>query len=68
MLNHYPEHWDPSLWEQDARLMADSGVRIVRVGEFAWSRFLSAGLFPFSVRFHRFISADSSRDHSQELS
>ncbi|WFR61651.1 beta-galactosidase [Paenibacillus amylolyticus] len=37
-VDYYPEHWDPSLWEQDARLMADSGVRIVRVGEFAWSR------------------------------
>jgi beta-galactosidase len=37
-VDYYPEHWDPDLWEQDARLMADSGVRIVRVGEFAWSR------------------------------
>ncbi|MDR9745294.1 beta-galactosidase [Paenibacillus taichungensis] len=37
-VDYYPEHWDPNLWEQDARLMADSGVRIVRVGEFAWSR------------------------------
>ncbi|WP_440119025.1 beta-galactosidase [Paenibacillus sp. QZ-Y1] len=37
-VDYYPEHWDPSLWEHDARLMADSGVRIVRVGEFAWSR------------------------------
>ncbi|NUU76503.1 beta-galactosidase [Paenibacillus xylanilyticus] len=37
-VDYYPEHWDPALWEQDARLMADSGVRIVRVGEFAWSR------------------------------
>ncbi|MFE6073452.1 beta-galactosidase [Paenibacillus sp. NPDC057886] len=37
-VDYYPEHWDPNLWEQDARLMAESGVRIVRVGEFAWSR------------------------------
>ncbi|WP_433753058.1 beta-galactosidase [Paenibacillus amylolyticus] len=37
-VDYYPEHWDASLWEQDARFMADSGVRIVRVGEFAWSR------------------------------
>ena len=37
-VDYYPEHWDSALWEQDARLMADSGVHIVRVGEFAWSR------------------------------
>lgn len=37
-VDYYPEHWLPAMWEQDARLMAESGVRIVRVGEFAWSR------------------------------
>ncbi|WP_339851566.1 beta-galactosidase [Paenibacillus sp. FSL W7-1088] len=48
-VDYYPEHWDPHLWEQDAKLMADSGVRIVRVGEFAWSRMEPAdGQFEWS--------------------
>jgi beta-galactosidase len=38
-VDYYPEHWDPSLWEQDAIQMKEVGVKIVRVGEFAWSRF-----------------------------
>lgn len=48
-VDYYPEHWDPHLWEQDAKLMADSGVHIVRVGEFAWSRMEPAdGQFEWS--------------------
>lgn len=48
-VDYYPEHWDPHLWEQDAKLMTDSGVRIVRVGEFAWSRMEPAdGQFEWS--------------------
>ncbi|MEM7241228.1 MAG: beta-galactosidase [Pseudomonadota bacterium] len=35
---YYPEHWDESLWESDARRMADLGLTYVRIGEFAWSR------------------------------
>ncbi|GMK41132.1 beta-galactosidase [Paenibacillus sp. CCS19] len=35
---YYPEHWDRSMWEQDAQLMKESGVRVIRVAEFAWSR------------------------------
>ncbi len=37
-VDYYPEHWDKSLWEQDADLMAKTGVRLVRMAEFAWSR------------------------------
>ncbi|MCQ4086520.1 beta-galactosidase [Saccharibacillus sp. JS10] len=37
-VDYYPEHWDRSLWEQDALLMKQSGVALVRIGEFAWSR------------------------------
>ncbi|GGN98272.1 beta-galactosidase [Saccharibacillus kuerlensis] len=37
-VDYYPEHWDETLWEEDASLMQKSGVAIVRVGEFAWSR------------------------------
>ncbi len=35
---YYPEQWPPDLWPDDARRMADLGLSIVRIGEFAWSR------------------------------
>jgi beta-galactosidase len=35
---YYPEHWPESRWAVDAALMASSGIRYVRIGEFAWSR------------------------------
>jgi beta-galactosidase len=35
---YYPEHWDESLWAEDARRMAEAGLTWVRIGEFAWSR------------------------------
>ncbi len=34
----YPEQWPESRWDADLALMQDAGVRMVRVGEFAWSR------------------------------
>jgi len=34
----YPEQWPESRWEADLTLMKQAGVRMVRVGEFAWSR------------------------------
>ncbi len=37
-VDYYPEHWDESLWEQDVELMAETGVKVVRLAEFAWSR------------------------------
>ena len=36
-VDYYPEHWDEKLWEQDADLMQKSGVKLVRMAEFAWS-------------------------------
>ena len=35
---YYPEHWPRSMWAGDARRMRAAGIRLVRVGEFAWSR------------------------------
>lgn len=35
---YYPEHWPRERWEIDAGLMADAGISVVRIGEFAWSR------------------------------
>jgi beta-galactosidase len=34
----YPEQWPESCWDADLALMQQAGVRMVRVGEFAWSR------------------------------
>lgn len=36
---YYPEHWPQAQWKEDAKRMVDLGLSIVRVGEFAWSRF-----------------------------
>lgn len=47
-VDYYPEHWDVSLWEQDARQMREAGITIVRLAEFAWSRLEpSEGKFEF---------------------
>lgn len=36
---YYPEHWPESRWAEDARQMAGLGLSLIRIGEFAWSRF-----------------------------
>jgi beta-galactosidase len=35
---YYPEHWPQSRWAEDAQLMRDCGLELVRIGEFAWSK------------------------------
>ena len=35
---YYPEHWPQEQWPDDAARMVASGIRWVRIGEFAWSR------------------------------
>ncbi len=37
-VDYYPEHWDKRLWSQDADLMKKTGVKVVRLAEFSWSR------------------------------
>lgn len=34
-VDYYPEQWDKSMWSRDAELMAQTGVKLVRIGEFA---------------------------------
>ena len=34
----YPEQWPESRWDEELRLMEEAHLRVVRVGEFAWSR------------------------------
>ncbi|MBV7258104.1 beta-galactosidase [Erythrobacter crassostreae] len=35
---YYPEHWPEDNWADDAHRMAEMGLSLVRIGEFAWSR------------------------------
>lgn len=35
---YYPEHWPEAMWAADAHRMAEIGISVVRIGEFAWSR------------------------------
>lgn len=37
-VDYYPEHWPESRWPQDARLMRETGLSVVRLAEFAWCR------------------------------
>lgn len=47
-VDYYPEHWDKDMWTSDVRLMAETGVKIVRLAEFAWCRLEPAdGVFDF---------------------
>jgi beta-galactosidase len=36
-VDYYPEQWPVERWTEDARLMADAGITLVRLAEFAWS-------------------------------
>lgn len=47
-VDYYPEHWDSSVWEEDAARMQKVGISLVRLAEFAWSRLEPAeGQFDF---------------------
>jgi beta-galactosidase len=35
---YYPEHWPQDVWARDAERMVETGLKWVRIGEFAWSR------------------------------
>ena len=41
-VDYYPEHWPEDRWETDARLMAEMGLKVVRLAEFAWRKMESA--------------------------
>lgn len=36
-VDYYPEHWEKERWKTDAEMMAKAKIKVVRVGEFAWS-------------------------------
>jgi beta-galactosidase len=35
---YYPEQYDPARWPEDARLMREAGLSVVRLAEFAWDK------------------------------
>jgi beta-galactosidase len=37
-VDYYPEHWPEERWAEDARLMQEAGMNVVRLAEFAWSK------------------------------
>ena len=46
---YYPEQWPRERWALDAQLMAETGLSVVRIAEFAWSRLEpSEGAFDFA--------------------
>lgn len=55
-IDYYPEQWDPSYWEEDAKRIADTGFKSARMMENAWGVIEPRkGYFDFSV-FDQMIS------------
>ena len=38
-VDYYPEHWPEDRWPHDLDMMVEHGFNIIRIAEFAWSRF-----------------------------
>ncbi|MFD2329927.1 beta-galactosidase [Cohnella sp. GCM10020058] len=36
-VSYYPDHWPKEEWERDMRLIKESGLDLIRFGEFSWS-------------------------------
>ncbi|MDI3412442.1 beta-galactosidase [Bacillus sonorensis] len=34
----YPELWNEAVLEEDIHMMKETGINVVRIGEFAWSK------------------------------
>ena len=53
---YYPEQWEEGLWQSDLVRMKQAGVTVIRVAEFAWSKFeAEEGVFTFDF-FDRFLA------------
>ncbi len=37
-VDYYPEHWPEARWAEDARLMQEACINVVRLAEFAWGK------------------------------
>lgn len=46
---YYPEHWPKENWRDDITRMKNTGIKVVRIAEFAWSKVeLTEGEFDYS--------------------
>lgn len=46
---YYPEHWQKEMWREDLERMLETGIQVVRIAEFAWSKIeKTEGSFDFS--------------------
>lgn len=46
---YYPEHWPKEMWKEDLERMLATGIQVVRIAEFAWSKIeRTEGNFDFS--------------------
>ncbi len=46
---YYPEHWPEEMWKEDLERMLATGIKVVRIAEFAWSKIeRTEGCFDFS--------------------
>ncbi|WNR42900.1 beta-galactosidase [Paenibacillus roseipurpureus] len=37
-VDYYPEHWPKERWPQDAKMMKEAHINVVRLAEFAWAK------------------------------
>lgn len=52
---YYPEHWPETLWREDLERMLSSGIEVIRIAEFAWSKTEpEEGVFTYDF-FDRFL-------------
>ena len=35
---YYPEHWSKTMWREDLERMKKTGIEVIRIAEFAWSK------------------------------
>lgn len=52
---YYPEHWPEAMWRADLERMLETGIEVIRVAEFAWSKTEpEEGIFTYDF-FDRFL-------------
>ncbi len=52
---YYPEQWPESMWREDLRRMLETGIGVIRIAEFAWSKTEpEEGVFTYDF-FDRFL-------------
>lgn len=46
---YYPEHWPKDMWRNDLERMLETGITVIRIAEFAWSKIeRTEGKFDFT--------------------